>query len=159
MSGALYRFWANQGHYEEGRRWLEQALALDPEAGSVPRGNALIGLGVMAFFQGDYDRAAALWEESLSLFHALGHTVGVAYSHGNLGLVADAREDYPGAIASYEQALTLFRELDDIPYIGYMVQNLALIAYFQGDYPRATALNDEALSLARMRGDDTTAPP
>ncbi len=156
MCGALYRFWAHHGHYEEGRRWLEQALALDPGAISIPRGNALIGLGVMAYFQGDYDRAAALWEESLALFRELGHTIGIAYSHGNLGLVADAKEDYPQAIASYEQALALFRELDDSTYIGYMLHNLGLIAYFQQDYEHARTLFAESLSLARTLGDENS---
>ena len=57
LGGALYRFWATQGYYEEGRRWLETALALAPGARSAPRGHALLGAGVMAFFQGEYDRA------------------------------------------------------------------------------------------------------
>jgi predicted ATPase/DNA-binding XRE family transcriptional regulator len=153
---ALYRFWANHGLYEEGRRWLERSLALDPCSGSAPRGHALIGLGVMAFFQGDYKRAGALWEESLALFEALGDTRGVAYSHGNLGLVADAQEDYPRAIASYEQALTHFRELDDPTYIGFMTHNIGLIAYFQAEYARATTLFEESLALARAAGDETS---
>ena len=156
MGGALYRFWAHHGHYEEGRRWLEQALALDPGAVSIPRGNALIGLGVMSYFQGDYDHAAALWQESLALFAEIGHTIGVAYSYGNLGLVADAREDYPRAIACYEQALALFRELDDATYIGFMLHNLGLIAYFQGDYGRARSLYEESLALARDLKDDNS---
>ncbi|MDF3042510.1 MAG: transcriptional regulator, family, partial [Thermomicrobiales bacterium] len=67
LGGALYRFWATQGYYEEGRRWLETALDLAPGARSSSRGHALLGAGVMAFFQGDYDRAETLWQESLTL--------------------------------------------------------------------------------------------
>jgi predicted ATPase/DNA-binding XRE family transcriptional regulator len=153
---AVYRFWGNHGHYEEGRRWLERALAIAPDSPSAPRGHALIGLGVMLFFQGHYEQAAATWEESLALFQTLGDTRGVAYSYGNLGLVADAREDYPRAIASYEQALALFRELEDPTYIGFMLHNVGLIAYFQGEYARATALFEESLALARADGDETS---
>lgn len=153
---ALYRFWGNHGHYEEGRRWLERALALDPGSRSVPRGHALIGLGVMAFFQGDYARAAEIWQESLALLCELGDTRGIAYSHGNLGLVADAQEDYPRAIASYERALALFRELEDVTYIGFMLHNLGLIAYFQENYPRSASLFEESLALARPLGDETS---
>jgi predicted ATPase/DNA-binding XRE family transcriptional regulator/Tfp pilus assembly protein PilF len=156
LSVALYRFWANHGLYEEGRRWLERSLALDPCSRSAPRGHALIGLGVMAFFQGDYEWAGALWEESLALFEALGDTRGVAYSYGNLGLVADAQEDYPRAVASYEQALTRFRALDDSTYIGFMTHNIGLIAYFQGEYARATTLFEESLALARAAKDETS---
>jgi non-specific serine/threonine protein kinase len=153
LGGALYRFWAQHGHYEEGRRWLAQALALAPNEASIPRGNALLGLGVMAYFQGDYERAASLWEESLALFGDLGHTVGVAYSYGNLGLVADAALDYPRAAAWYERALALFRELGDATYVGFMLHNLGLIAYLQGDYARARGLFEESLPTARARGD------
>jgi predicted ATPase/DNA-binding XRE family transcriptional regulator len=156
LGGALYRFWATQGHYEEGRRWLDTALALDSGDHSTPRGNALLGAGVMAFFQGDYDRAATLWQESLALFRALDDITGIAYSHGNLGLVADAQGDYEGAIASYEEALTLFRTMDDRTYIAYMLHNLGLIAYFQGDYERATALYDESLALVRALEDQNS---
>jgi predicted ATPase/DNA-binding XRE family transcriptional regulator len=153
LGGALYRFWATQGYYEEGRRWLEKALALSSGARSAPRGHALLGAGVMAFFQGSYDRAEELWQESLSLFRELGVTIGIAYSYGNLGLVADAQGDYERAIASYEEALALFRQLDDRTFIAYMLHNLGLIAYFQGHYERAMALYEESLALVRALED------
>ena len=156
LGGALYRFWATQGYYEEGRRWLETALALAPGVRSTTRGHALLGAGVMAFFQGEYDRAEALWRESLALFRDLGETTGIAYSYGNLGLVADAQGDYERAVASYEEALTLFRQLDDRTYIAYMLHNLGLIAYFQGHHARATALYEESLALVRALQDQNS---
>jgi predicted ATPase/DNA-binding XRE family transcriptional regulator len=156
LGGALYRFWATQGYYEEGRHWLETALALAPDGRSAPRGHALLGAGVMAFFQGKYDRAKELWQESLSLFRELGVTIGIAYSYGNLGLVADAQGDYEQAIASYEEALALFRQLDDRTFIAYMLHNLGLIAYFQGHYERATALYEESLALVRALEDQNS---
>ena len=156
MGGALYRFWATEGLYEEGRRWLEQALALDDGEPSEPRGNALLGAGVMAFFQGEYEWAAIVWDEALSLFCGLGHTRGVAYSHGNLGLVADAQGDYARAKASYDAALTLFRELDDRTFIAYMLHNLGLIAYFETQYGQATTLFSESLALVRALGDQNS---
>jgi predicted ATPase/transcriptional regulator with XRE-family HTH domain/Tfp pilus assembly protein PilF len=156
LAGALYRFWANRGHFEEGRRWLEQALALDTSIQSTARGNALLGLGVMVFFQGDYDWAAALWSESLALFTALGDTRGIAYSHGNLGLIADAREEYERAIEEYTTALHLFRQLDDQRYVSFMLHNLGLIAYFQERSAQATALFEESLAIARALRDQNS---
>jgi predicted ATPase/transcriptional regulator with XRE-family HTH domain/Tfp pilus assembly protein PilF len=153
LSGALYRFWATHGHFEEGRRWLDTALALDSGEASPAKGHALLGTGVMAFFQGDYAHAESLWQESLTLFRNLGDVTGVAYSFGNLGLVADAQGDYERASASYENALTLFRQLDNHTYVNYMRHNLGLIAYFQGNYERATALFEEALAWVRAQGD------
>ena len=52
LAGSLFWFWTKSGMFEEGRRWLEQALALPgPLRGSV-RARALIGLAHMHFFQG-----------------------------------------------------------------------------------------------------------
>jgi tetratricopeptide (TPR) repeat protein len=153
LGGALYRFWATEGHYEEGSRWLERALALAGGESTVARGNALLGAGVMAYFRGDYDAAADRWNAGLSLFRDLGHDLGVAYAYGNLGLVADAAGDYERAVASYEAALALFRRLDARTYVGFMLHNLGLIAYFERRYDRAAALFDEALDLARTLED------
>jgi predicted ATPase/uncharacterized protein HemY/DNA-binding XRE family transcriptional regulator len=153
LTGALYRFWATHGYFEEGRRWLEAALALDNGEPSVARGNVLLGLGVMTFFQGEYDRAESLWRESLELFRSLHNLTGVAYSFGNLGLVADAREDYERATTYYESALALFRQLNSPTFVNFMLHNLGLIAYFQGEYERATGLFEETLAWVRSQGD------
>jgi predicted ATPase/DNA-binding XRE family transcriptional regulator len=153
LSGALHRFWATRGHYEEGRRWLEAALALDTGERSAPRGYALNGLGVLAWYMGDIDRAETVWREMLPIFGALDDRRYVAYAHGNLGLIGDAREDYEQATESYERALALFRELGDQTHTSFMLGNLGLIAYFQENYPKATALIEESLGMARMLGD------
>lgn len=148
LCAALYRFWANDGRFEEGQRWLEQALTIAPASATSPQGHALIGLGVMFFFQGKYEEAAAVWRRALHIFHDVGELRGTAYAHGNLGLVADAMGDYPRALAEYEAALQLFRELEDQTYISFMIHNSGLIAYFQGDYARARTLFTEALGTA-----------
>ena len=147
LCAALYRFWANDGRYEEGRQWLERVIEHAPAEPTAPRGHALIGLGVMRFFQGDAQAAAAIWEEALKVFQEVQDVRGTAYAHGNLGLVADVTGDYPRALEEYEAALTLFRDLDDRTYISFMTHNSGLIAYFQGEYERARALFTESLAL------------
>jgi predicted ATPase/transcriptional regulator with XRE-family HTH domain len=153
MCAALYRYWATNGLYEEGHRWLEQALFLPEPLPPAPRANSLLGAGVMAYFQGRYDEAEACWNEAKHLFEALDDTRGVAYCYGNLGLLGDAAEDYPRAVACYETALGLFRQLGDQTHIGFMLHNLGLIAHFEGDQARAADLFEEALSIARQLGD------
>ncbi|MFN8663012.1 MAG: tetratricopeptide repeat protein [Thermomicrobiales bacterium] len=147
LCAALYRFWANDGRYEEGLHWLERATSRAPLTATAPRGHALIGLGVMLFFQGEYQRAAAVWESARQLFQDIDDVRGRAYAHGNLGLVADATGDYPRALAEYEAALELFRALEDRTYISFMTHNSGLIAYFQGDYAHARSLFTESLSM------------
>src|SRR5712692_3774729 len=64
LAGALFWFWTKRGLYEEGRLWLEQALAVVDVAGGL-RARALIGLAHMHHFQGH--SFEALVAEALSL--------------------------------------------------------------------------------------------
>jgi tetratricopeptide (TPR) repeat protein len=154
LAGALFRFWMTLSHYEEGRHWLEAAVAIPGD--DVPpavRAKALLGAGVAAYFKGDYPRARGFTEEAGTFFRRAGETWGIASSFGNLGLIADAEVDYPQATAMYEQALALFRSLNDRTHIGFMLNNLGVVAYLQGDYDRSAVLNEEALAIARENGD------
>jgi predicted ATPase/transcriptional regulator with XRE-family HTH domain len=152
FGAALYRYWATFGHFEEGRRWLDLALARDQGSPTAARAHAMLGAGVMGWLQGDYARSTAWTEGAQAVFRALGDRTGIAYTFGNLGLVADAMSDFDRAEAMYGEALQLFRALDDRTHIGYMLNNLGVIAYLQGDYARAAALHEEALALRRELG-------
>jgi predicted ATPase len=61
LAGALWRFWWMRGYYDEGRRWLEAALAKDSRA-SAARAKALEAVGWLADDQGDIDLAVAAAE-------------------------------------------------------------------------------------------------
>src|SRR5262249_50277201 len=46
LAGALWEFWHARGYWDEGRQWLERALAAAPDTGpSVERARALAGAG------------------------------------------------------------------------------------------------------------------
>jgi predicted ATPase len=49
LSGALFEFWMMHGHWSEGRRWLEAALALDHVVAPASRLHALLGAMANAF--------------------------------------------------------------------------------------------------------------
>jgi predicted ATPase len=61
LAGELWRFWWMRGYYDEGRRWLEAALAKDSRA-SAARAKALEAVGWLADDQGDIDLAVAAAE-------------------------------------------------------------------------------------------------
>lgn len=153
ICGSLYRFWATESLFAEGRTWSESALDLKPTSPSVARGNTLLGAGVLSYFQGDYAAAEAATTKALETFKAVNDTTGIAYCYGNLGLFADVAEDYEKAIARYSQALASFRELGDVVHTGFMLGNLGLIRYFLGEYDQAEPLLEESLEHNRARGD------
>jgi hypothetical protein len=67
LGGALFAFWSVRGYQSEGRRWLEEALAIDGRGSPEVRAMALAGAGTLAIDQGDYDRAQEACEEGLEL--------------------------------------------------------------------------------------------
>ena len=151
LAAALWRFWEVRGHLREGCRWLEELLAkAEPERTSPSvRARALRGAGRLLQCQGEYERATALYQESLALLRELGDKRGIAHTLNNLGLVAWHQGNYSEAIAAYEESLALKRQLGDKRGIASSLGNLAIVTWYQGDYERARALYTESLALFR----------
>lgn len=152
LGAALWRFWWTQGHFTEGRRWLEAMLAL-PAAPAASRARALSGAGNLAWSQGDYARAMHLHEESLALRRELGDGAGVAISLSNLGAVAHQQGDYAAAAGFYGQALEAARQQGDRWGTAAVLGNLGFALMQQGEYDQAVALCEESLELWGALGD------
>ncbi len=149
LAAALGRFWEIRGYWSEGRRWLEAALRDVVDASPAATMNALNGAGLLAFQQGDYARAAALAEESLSLARAHGDKRGTATALNILGLCACVKGDYTHASALGAESLTLCREILDPVGIADAVHILGLVAYDRDEHTQAAALLEESLQLSR----------
>jgi predicted ATPase/DNA-binding XRE family transcriptional regulator len=178
MAGVLWRFWLTRGYLAEGRALLDSLLALDGATGrdeqsdldnrdSPPehdgprdrralraaiRVRALYGAGTLAVEQGDYERAAALGEESLRLC-APGQTKSRIQALNLLAIVAKYRGNFARADALYTECLALQRQLGDSQGIAVALNNLGAVATERGQYARATAQFEESLALKRMLGD------
>ena len=76
LAAALWRFWYARGHIQEGRQWLDRALATGAGEKTVARVRALNGLGVLVWTAGDLERALELQNASLSLARELGDSLG-----------------------------------------------------------------------------------
>jgi predicted ATPase/DNA-binding CsgD family transcriptional regulator/transcriptional regulator with XRE-family HTH domain len=156
LSSALWRFWLTRGHLDEGRKWLEQALALLNEqsgpAHMALRAKALNAAGVLAFWQSDHVRAEALHRESFTLYQAANDRRGSATTLTNLGLVARARGEYTSAQIFLEESLALRRAMSDRWGSALALLNLGLVVQDQGDYARAVTLYEESLGVYRELG-------
>ena len=156
LAGALARFWEAQGHFTEGRRWLEGLLVL-PEGGgpttAAIRAKALNGAARLAHRQGDVGRAAALADENLALSRELRDRQAIGEALNTRGLVARAGGEYARAAALFEESLALRRELEDRRGIASALANLGLVARVEGEHRRAQALFEESLALERALGD------
>jgi non-specific serine/threonine protein kinase len=93
LAGLLWRFWLQHAHLREAHSTLEQTGAPDGAMPPMVRAIALHGAGVVARERGEYDRAVALYEESLALRRELGDRRGIAEALEGLALVAADRAE------------------------------------------------------------------
>jgi tetratricopeptide (TPR) repeat protein len=155
LGGALWWFWFVRGHYSEGRRWLEGALAMDRRGSRESRAMVLAGAGALALEQDDLDHAEEACKEGLEL---LSHEVkewseAKLYLLISLGHVALEKEDHSRATQLFEESLALSRESGRALGRADSVMSLATTSYEQGDLKRAIELFEESMDLFRERGD------
>jgi predicted ATPase/DNA-binding SARP family transcriptional activator len=152
IAGLLKLFWRVRGHLDEGRRWLESALARGDSQVTPGRARALEAAGALAQRRGDYASAKALWQEGLDSWRALGDDEGVARSLGDLASVFDLEGDAERAIPLYEESAELLRRLGLDYELGTVLSNLGVCLMSQGRLEEAASLYEEAVELCRASG-------
>jgi len=147
------RFWNAYG-LSEGRRWLERGLARSSPSLTSVRAKALSEVGWIATYQGDYQQAVALLEESMALFKELGDKPGVATSLVHLGHMALHGGDHERLRTLSQEAEALRRELADRQALAFLLCFSGMAAAVdEGDHARAVTLLEESLALNRELGD------
>jgi predicted ATPase/DNA-binding SARP family transcriptional activator len=147
IAAALWEFWWVRGYLAEGRGWLDAALARGRNAPPELRASALHAAGSLATRQGDYEAAAALFEESLALSEELDDSAGTARSLLSLGTVAAEQGDQERAIELSERSAELYGESGDKRGHALAVSNLGGIALERGEYAKAAELSEQAYGL------------
>jgi predicted ATPase/DNA-binding CsgD family transcriptional regulator/Flp pilus assembly protein TadD len=153
LGAALHGFWRMRGHFTEGRAWLEGALASSRENPSPARAKALMAAGTLASSQGDFVRARAALEESLSIFRELGDKESVASTLRNLGNELRYRGDLEGSWQALEEALGIARELGKQWDIASLLGDLGIAAQTLGKDETARRMYEESLALRREIND------
>lgn len=151
IAGALWRYCYLTGRYGEGRDWLDGALAGTTEGAYVAR--ALLGSGVLAFLQCDYDIATGRIETALVRYREDGDERGVAEARQRLGSVARERGDYPRACRLHEESLAHWRAAGDAARTAESLNYLGYVAWLTRDFDRAEELCEETLRTFRTLGD------
>jgi len=149
---ALRLFWFMRGHLTEGRRRLAQILKL-MGGSAAARAKALDSAGFLARYQGDYAAAAAIINESLTIWRTQADNQGIADALSNLGYVTLHQGDYAAARVMYQESLDLNRSLGNEQGCADCLSHLGSAAFYQGDTDTARALHEESLAIWRMLGD------
>ena len=153
LAAALGTFWYMHSHSDEGRKWLEAALARDKGVPAALRISALEALYWLAVDQWDHDRADEVAREANELGARVEIGGGLAatlkiMSAGPLWV----RGDYVRGQALLEEGLRMGREAGDKVIIAEALMQLAGTAWVMGDIERGNGIYQEGIDLCREAG-------
>jgi predicted ATPase/DNA-binding winged helix-turn-helix (wHTH) protein len=151
LAGALFWFWSKRGLYEEGRLWLERAVALGGDIPPLVRARALIGLTHMHHFGGrPFDDVIA---EAVAIGRQECDAWTTSFAVFMQALAALERNDYGQATALARESERISRSCEEPEQPAGPLMVLANVAVQNGDLPRAQQLYDEAIALERLGGE------
>jgi non-specific serine/threonine protein kinase len=157
LAGALWHFWYRRNHLDEGRHWLDQAIALSSASETVlparVRAKVLYAAAWLAYVRGDLNDAMEYGAGSLTFFRQAGDQAGVAAVLALQGLIVEHRGDLARAAAYAQQSLSLCRELGDRAGTARSLTCLGIVLDRQRDHNQAEVLLTEALAIQRDLGD------
>ncbi|MFN8593201.1 MAG: LuxR C-terminal-related transcriptional regulator [Thermomicrobiales bacterium] len=158
LAGALWSFWEERAYFAEGRKWLEEAIALGDMASPRDRLWVLIGAGKMARHQAHFHRGVVLHERALELARHLGDREAEAESLLHLG--AQAMD-----LGEFERARSLLEESLEIARDAGTTSQLIRVLNCLGQMERAELQSDAAaksleavLGLAQQHRQDWLLP-
>jgi predicted ATPase/DNA-binding CsgD family transcriptional regulator len=159
LAGALGSFWFWEGHYGEGRGWVERALVQEGRTPALARAKALGAASLLASQLGDYARAKGAAEEGLKLSKEARIEDGrrpffvwnspPTFFLNRLANVSMEEGDLERARALGEETLALSRQANEAQGIVWSLLILAIAATLRADYEKAERFYAEGLSLAR----------
>ena len=153
LGAALWWSWYVSGTYSEGRRWLDEVLAVPGGESVAVRAKAITGAGALAFLQCDYDRATELLDDGISLARTNGDPESLARSLQFRGSIARERGEYDHAIDLHLLSRTIWLELEDRANVGRSLNYVGFASWLNGDYLRTFELCEGTLQLFRDRRD------
>ena len=106
-------------------------------------------LGIEEHNQGNYARAAALYEEAQAIWRDLGCTWELVCVTTNLGVTAQAQGNIARAAAHYRESLDLLQDVGETWMIEELLALVAALAAETGDRERAARLDRRNRSPAR----------
>jgi predicted ATPase/DNA-binding winged helix-turn-helix (wHTH) protein len=153
LAGSLFWFWTKSGRFEEGKRWLEQALALQGPVNASARARALIGLAHMHFFQGNLLEVSAVAAEALTLGREHDDVWVITFALFLLGTAAFESGNNELAETRSREALAAADASANAWLRGPPLLILGHVATSKGDFERAHPLYAESIAVQRQAGD------
>ena len=154
LAVAAAPFWLGYGYANEGRSWLEQALAGSGDDSSAPRIHGLIWLADLAFYgRRDSTRGLQADGEAIALAAASGNHTAEAMALASMGNILIHLGRGEEARAPLARAIDLSRQVGDVDALADALTYLGALEGWSGSYAAANRLLQEARRLQRDVGD------
>jgi predicted ATPase/DNA-binding CsgD family transcriptional regulator len=150
LAGALHWFWYLRGHFSEGRRWLEAALAGPAAANRTPaRAKALVGAGMLAARQDDFPAARARLQEGIAIGRDLQDLTSLTYALHFLAMGTLLQDDHDALRSLISESVAMFRESGDRWGLATSLHALGMVAVVTLQFDEAHTPFAESQALYR----------
>jgi predicted ATPase/transcriptional regulator with XRE-family HTH domain len=154
LGAALWWSWGVHERRNEGRAWLERALALpEAQAPTARRARVLAYLAIFAAFQGNHGAARARLAEADALGRALGDDSAILAACSVRALLLERGDRFDELAPVVDEALALARRLGDVWWTSRLLEMLAHAALRRDEIATAVAWLEEGVRLAQQAGD------
>jgi predicted ATPase/class 3 adenylate cyclase len=155
-AGALWDYWHYWAELREGKGWLESLLARHPAApAGRARAKALAGLAAIVYWQGESDRAWALYEEAIGIYRRIGDDAMIANALFDSAWAAAARRDIGSVEARAREAIEFYRRASDASgaaLVDAWLRVEPVVTGLGGDVNTAAQAVHEAIELSSQLG-------
>ena len=152
LARALGHFWLGRGLLQEGRDWLDRAVATRP-ADQRLRADLLRLLGTVLYEGGDLDRADTVLSEGSEV----AETAGALAVQARIRVLRADISNYRGlghaeVLAECEAAATVLESEGDLDGLAEALTAAGRLRFWVGDIPASQDILERAIACARQSG-------
>jgi predicted ATPase/DNA-binding SARP family transcriptional activator len=154
ITADLGTYWFLEGYHAEGRRWIDEMLAVEDQLEPIASARIRLAAGFMAF-PSDRREARAHWERSTALFRGLGVTRLVAYGLAvTSATYIDDADSIERAMRMNDEALALGRGVGSPALVAQVLNIRGELTRVAGHDDLAREAYEEGLQISSDLGDD-----
>lgn len=146
IASGLGHFWYIEGSWQEGLRWLQQAVEL-PGGRLALRSRANTELGVLYSALGRYPEAERHLNQAREEAAQAGDLLGVAWILAQLGYSALIQGQISVTRAYTHERLQIYRQIGNPRYLALTLEQIGCAAIEEGDYERGVPWVEECQAL------------
>jgi predicted ATPase/DNA-binding CsgD family transcriptional regulator len=140
LAGAVVPYWFTKSILVEGRAWIQRALEQSEGESPLFRAKALIGGGMIALEQGDYEWSLQLLREGVRLATDANSDSWLGRGYFGIGVVLQDKGEPEEARVNLQTALEAFERARMGAFSGVTLANLGLVTARSGDVDQGVGL-------------------